>query len=141
MSLMMTALGIVPVLRYRDARSAINWLCDTWGFEERVIVEGPDESIQHAELSLGKAFILLASTTNSGSYTQFTKQPDEVGGQETQSPYLIVDNPEKYYELEKKHGATILLELKKEDYGGSNFTCADPEGHIWNFGSYNPYEQ
>ena len=136
----MAALGIVPVLRYRDASRAINWLCDTWGFEKRVIVEGPDGTIQHAELNLGDAFIMLASTTNSGTYSQFIKQPDELEGKETQSPYLIVENPEKYYDAAKKHGATILLELTKEDYGGSNFTCADPEGHIWNFGSYNPYE-
>jgi len=137
----MTALGIVPVLRYKDARSAINWLCETWGFEEQLVVEGPDGSIQHAVLSLGKAFIMLASTSAEGSYSQFTKQPDEIEGKETQSPYLIVENPELLFELAKEHGAKILLKLEKEDYGGSNFTCADPEGHIWSFGSYNPFEK
>ena len=137
----MTALGIVPVLRYRDARGAINWLCKTWGFEEEVVVDGPDGSIQHAVLSLGQAFIMLASDTNNGSYSQFTKQPAEIEGKVTQSPYLIVEDPETFYELARQGGAKILLELEKEDYGGSNFSCADPEGHIWNFGSYDPREQ
>ncbi len=25
------------------------------------------------------------------------------------------------------------------DYGGRNYTCVDPEGNLWNFGSYDPW--
>jgi uncharacterized glyoxalase superfamily protein PhnB len=36
-------------------------------------------------------------------------------------------------------GATIVLPLKDEDYGGRGFTCRDPEGHLWSIGSYDPW--
>ena len=31
------------------------------------------------------------------------------------------------------------MEIKDEDYGGRGFSCFDPEGHLWNFGSYDPW--
>ncbi len=31
------------------------------------------------------------------------------------------------------------MPLKEEDYGGKNYSCWDPEGHLWSFGSYNPW--
>lgn len=38
-------------------------------------------------------------------------------------------------------GAEIVLDIKDEDYGGRGYSCQDPEGYIWNFGSYNPWAQ
>ncbi|HZF33304.1 MAG TPA: glyoxalase, partial [Candidatus Angelobacter sp.] len=26
-----------------------------------------------------------------------------------------------------------------EDYGGRGYSCRDPEGHLWNFGTYDPW--
>jgi uncharacterized glyoxalase superfamily protein PhnB len=70
---------------------------------------------------------------------RFTKQPDEIGGAETQSAYLIVSDADAVYAKAKAAGAEILLEIKDEDYGGRGFTCRDLEGHIWNFGTYDPW--
>ena len=28
--------------------------------------------------------------------------------------------------------------IKDEDYGGSDYSCRDPEGHLWRFGDYDP---
>ena len=36
-------------------------------------------------------------------------------------------------------GATIATEIKDEDYGGRDFSCYDLEGHLWSFGSYDPW--
>jgi len=30
----------------------------------------------------------------------------------------------------------IVIDIKDEDHGGRGFTCRDPEGHLWSFGSY-----
>ena len=35
-----TAANIIPSMRYRDAYTAINWLCDVLGFERRLVVPG-----------------------------------------------------------------------------------------------------
>jgi uncharacterized glyoxalase superfamily protein PhnB len=32
------------------------------------------------------------------------------------------------------------MDLEEKDYGGKGFTCADPEGHIWHVGTYDPWE-
>jgi uncharacterized glyoxalase superfamily protein PhnB len=41
--------------------------------------------------------------------------------------------------LGKTAGAEILIDIKTEDYGGRGFTCRDLEGHIWSFGTYDPW--
>ena len=33
-----------PFLRYADVRTAVDWLCDAFGFERHVIFDGPDGS-------------------------------------------------------------------------------------------------
>lgn len=43
------------------------------------------------------------------------------------------------YRDAKAAGARIEIDIKDEDYGGRGFTCRDPEGHVWNFGTYNPW--
>ena len=27
------------------------------------------------------------------------------------------------------------------DYGGRGYSCLDPEGHLWNFGTYDPWAE
>ena len=39
------ASSVIPTFRYHDAPAAIEWLCDTFGFEKRLVVPGDD---QHA---------------------------------------------------------------------------------------------
>ena len=34
-----------------------------------------------------------------------------------------------------------MIDIKDGDYGGRGFTCRDPEGHLWNFGSYDPWAE
>jgi uncharacterized glyoxalase superfamily protein PhnB len=67
------------------------------------------------------------------------KQPDEIGSGETQSSYLVVADPDALYARAKAAGARIIVEIKDEDYGGRGFSCCDLEGHLWNFGSYDPW--
>ena len=36
-------------------------------------------------------------------------------------------------------GAKVAMDLVDEEYGGRGYSCLDPEGHLWNFGSYDPW--
>lgn len=67
------------------------------------------------------------------------KQPDEIGGAETQSAYVIVDDADTLYARAKNAGAKIVVGIKDEDYGGRGFSCYDLEGHLCNFGTYDPW--
>jgi uncharacterized glyoxalase superfamily protein PhnB len=133
-----TARAIVPCLAYRDAAAAIEWLGRAFGFERHLVVEGEDGSIDHAELTLGPVMIMLGSV-NDGHFGRRIKQPDQIGGCETQAPYVIVDDADAIYASAREAGAEILIEIKDESYGGRGFTCRDLEGHIWNFGTYDPW--
>ena len=31
---------VIPALRYRDAPRAVDWLCEAFGFERHLVVEG-----------------------------------------------------------------------------------------------------
>ena len=42
------------------------------------------------------------------------------------------------YRRAQAAGAEIVIEIKDEDYGGRGFSCRDPEGHLWNVGTYDP---
>ncbi len=131
---------IIPCLRYRDAPAAIKWLCRVFGFEEHLVVPNDDGTIAHAQLSFGNGMIMLGSAVDS-EFGRLMKQPDDIGGAETQTAYVVVSDADQVYRQAKASGAEIILDIKDEDYGGRGFTCRDLEGHIWNFGTYDPWNQ
>jgi uncharacterized glyoxalase superfamily protein PhnB len=130
---------IIPRLRYRDAPRAIEWLCAAFGFEKQAVYPGPDGTIAHAQLTMGNGMIMLGSVGKESEWGRLIRQPDELGGAETQSAYLIVADADAVYARAKAAGAEIVLDIKDEAYGGRGFTCRDPEGHVWHFGTYNPW--
>ncbi|HMG16089.1 MAG TPA: VOC family protein [Saprospiraceae bacterium] len=137
----MKATSIIPCLSYKDAPAAIEWLCKAFGFEKQLIVPGENDTIAHSELSLGgNLMIMVSSMQNNSEFLKMIKLPADIGGFVTQSPYIVVDDPDALYAQAVSHGAKIALDIKTEDYGGRGFSCFDPEGHLWNFGSYNPWD-
>jgi len=133
-----TKATVIPCLRYRDAPAAIAWLCQTFGFERQLVVPNDDGTIAHAQLSFGNGMIMLGSIFDT-EFGRLMKQPDEIGGAETQCAYLIVADADVLYQRAKAGGAQIVMDIKDEDYGGRGFSCRDPEGHLWNFGTYDPW--
>jgi uncharacterized glyoxalase superfamily protein PhnB len=129
---------IVPGMRYRDAPKAIAWLCKAFGFQKKLVVPGKRNTIAHSELTLGNGMVMIGSAAND-QVDRLLKQPDEIGGAETQTPYVIVADVEMHYARAKAAGAKMVVELEKRAHGGSGYTCRDLEGHLWHFGSYNPW--
>lgn len=129
---------IIPTIRYKNVSTAIEWLCHAFGFKKHLIVTGTNGTITHAQLNFGNALIMLGAENNN-DYNKFIKTPKDLNGINTQAPYIIVDEIEKHYQRAISGGAKIILDLKNEDYGGQGYSCLDPEGYIWNFGSYDPW--
>jgi uncharacterized glyoxalase superfamily protein PhnB len=135
-----TKATVIPVLRYRDLPAAIEWLCQAFGFEKTLVVPKEDGTIAHAQLSFGNGMIMLGSVHNNETeFDRLRKQPDEIGGVQTQSAYVIVNDADAVYAQAKAAGAKIAIEIKDEDYGGRDFSCYDLEGHLWSFGTYDPW--
>jgi uncharacterized glyoxalase superfamily protein PhnB len=131
--------AVVPGMTYRHAPEAIEWLCRVFGFEKHAVYPGPDDTIMHAELTLGGGMIMLGSLADN-EHRRFMKQPDEIGGAETRSVGLIVNDADAIYARAKAEGAEILLEIEDKPYGGRGFGCRDLEGHIWYVGTYDPWQ-
>jgi uncharacterized glyoxalase superfamily protein PhnB len=129
---------IIPTLRYRDALGAIDWLCQAFGFERHLVVPGEGDTVAHAQLTFGDGMIMLGSA-RADAFGELQRTPAEVGGVGTQSPYIVVRAIDDHYARAKAAGAVIVMDIKDEDYGGRGFSCRDPEGHLWNFGSYDPW--
>ena len=136
----MKATSIIPCLGYKDAVTAIEWLCNAFGFEKHQVFE-ENGIVSHAELKLGDGMIMIGSQQYNSPYGKLTTHPSDVNGLETQSPYIVIDTIDEHYTRAKKHGAKIIIDLKEESYGGKNYSCYDLEGHLWNFGSYDPWKQ
>lgn len=130
---------IIPCLRYRDALAAIDWLCMAFGFQTHA-VHADGDTVHHAQLTFGSGMLMLGSTDAGSEWGKHVAQPADIGMRETQSPYLIVADPDAHYARAKAAGAQIVIEIKDEDYGGRGYSCRDPEGHLWNFGSYDPWK-
>jgi uncharacterized glyoxalase superfamily protein PhnB len=130
----------IPCLRYRDTPAAIDWLCEAFGFECQVAVPGIDGTIAHAQLTLNGGMIMLGSVSDEGEYGRLLAQPDEIGGRETQTVYLQVDDADRVCESVRNAGGRILQEPKDTEFGSRGFMCRDPEGHVWNVGTYDPWQ-
>src|SRR5438067_1101308 len=134
-----TTATIVPTMRYRNALAAIDWLCNAFGFEKRMVVADESGTVHHAELTFGNGMMMLGSVTDS-EFGRFVAQPDQVGDRETQAAYVIVADADAVYASAKALGAEIISDIKNEDYGGRGFGCRDIEGHIWYLGTYDPWK-
>jgi uncharacterized glyoxalase superfamily protein PhnB len=136
-----TGSTLIPCLRYRDAPRAIDWLCAVLGFEAQLVVPGENGAIAHAQLRHGQGMMMLGSASNEGAYGPLVVQPEDIGGAQTQTTYLVVDDADAVYDRVKDAGAAIVIDIVDEEYGGRGFTCRDLEGHIWSIGTYDPWQQ
>lgn len=135
-----TRATVIPAMRYRDPAAAVDWLCKAFGFEKHLVVPDGNGSVIHAQLTFGNGMIMLGPVHDT-EFGRLMKQPDEIGGAETQTAYLIVEDIDAHYAGAQAAGAEIVRELRTEDYGGRGYSCRDPEGHIWSFGTYDPWAE
>lgn len=121
-----TGSSIIPVLRYKDAAAAMEWLADTLGFEKRLVVPGEGGAIVHAQLVCGTGMVMLGSERDG--------EPADSGGL-----YVVVPDVAARYERARQAGAELVTPLGEQDDRGVFFSCRDPEGRVWNFGDYDPW--
>jgi uncharacterized glyoxalase superfamily protein PhnB len=131
---------IIPAMRYRNAPAAIEWLCQAFGFEKDLVVPEENGAIAHAQLTWGNGMMMLGSVRDN-EYGKRVKQPDEFGGIETQAPYVVVEDADAHYARAVAAGAEIITEVADAGYGGRGYICRDLEGHLWSFGSYDPWSE
>ena len=130
---------VVPCLRYRDAPAVIEWLCSNLGFEKRLVVPGKTGGVSHAELTLGDGMVMIGTEVDD-EYGQLLTTPDKTGGLQTQTIWIRVQDADDLYARVVGSNADIVKAIDDAPYGGRGFACRDPEGHVWNVGTYDPWK-
>lgn len=127
-------------LFYADASAAIDWLCEAYGFELRLKVEGEQGRVEHSELTYGEALIMVSQESPQADrvWKRRLRSPRSVGGLSTQSIMLFVDDADAHCAHARAHGAQIVDEPATHDYGADywadrSYGAVDPEGHVWWF--------
>lgn len=103
---------IIPELPYPNVRDAVDWLCRTFGFTERLRIGN-----HRAQLSFGEGSLVVTQRSN-GSDASF-------------SVMVRVDEIDSHYERVKQAGAQILSPPADYPYGERQYTVQDPGGHRW----------
>jgi len=107
-------------MRYRDVAAAADWLCAAFGFEKQTVLTDDAGRTLYAQLTFGRALLMLAPVGDS-PIERFMKQPDEIGGAETQSTYIAVADADAHHARAKAAGAEIVLPVEDDDFGGRGF--------------------
>ena len=120
-------MDVSPSLVYRDPRAALEFLERAFGFERGVVVEDGDR-IAHADLWHGDSCVMFG-----GERSDDLGQPPGSGWN-----YVVVEDADAHHARAKEAGAEIVMELVDTDYASRDYAARDPEGNVWNFGTYRP---
>jgi uncharacterized glyoxalase superfamily protein PhnB len=122
---------IVPSVYYTHPKAALAWLERAFGFETRMIIEGPDgdESQIHCEMTFGSGVIFVG-----GEWNPSVKSPSSVGGANTQGIHVRFDGDlDAHCAQARAAGARITREPEDQFYGDRTYSAVDLEGHSWSF--------
>jgi uncharacterized glyoxalase superfamily protein PhnB len=127
---------ISSALYYDNASAAIDWLCTAFGFEVRLKIEGDGGRIEHSELVFGDGLVMIGESRK--ERFPYRKSPEGMGGANTQSLMVYVDDVEAHCRRARAAGAKITQEPETHDYGEEYWTdrgyeCVDVGGHHWWF--------
>jgi uncharacterized glyoxalase superfamily protein PhnB len=141
---------ISSALYYDDAETAIDWLCNAFGFMVRLKVAGDDGSIVHSELEYGDGLIMVGQTGRGGgddvgqprevrdevagggeggaaeedqaAWRANQASPVSLGARNTQSLCVYVDDVDAHCARARAAGAQVFREPTTTDYGGKYWT-------------------
>jgi uncharacterized glyoxalase superfamily protein PhnB len=116
---------VVPVLVYEDVAKAIGWLCEAFGFLERLRAARPGGSVMHAQLSIGEGAVML------GAAGAEFKPPRS--NEVNQYVLVHVEDVDGHFEQAKRFGALIVRPPADMPFGERVYTAEDLAGHRWTF--------
>ncbi len=133
---------LIPATRYRDCEAALSFMTGVLGLAEHAVFRDPEGRIAHAQVRLGDGMMIFGPGSTDNAFDAFMADPQEIGGRETTTVYAVLDSLADleacWARVRDAEGVRVLMPLAEQDYGGSNFSIADPEGHIWSVGTYDP---
>jgi uncharacterized glyoxalase superfamily protein PhnB len=124
---MNTKESMYPVVIYRDADAALEFLARVFGFEETAVHRNADGTVVHAEMAFGSGALMMGQ---SGTSSVQQTSPTFV--------YVSVESVDSHYRTAVQGGAKITQGPADTDYGTRDYAAEDSEGNYWHFGTYQP---
>jgi uncharacterized glyoxalase superfamily protein PhnB len=120
---------VIPELAYPDVREAAAWLCEVFGFQERLQIGD-----HRAQLTYKQGAVIV---TQRGDQKPHAAEADTSppGKREklTHAIMVRVDEIDEHYQRAVQRGAKIIHPPADYPYGERQYTVEDPGGHIWTF--------
>ena len=107
---------VIPVLAYSDMPAAVTWLCDAFGFVERLRIGD-----HRTQLEVGTGALVVVQREGSAPSVQ------------DGSVMIRVDDAHAHCARATRHGARIVLPPTDYPFGERQYSADDPEGHRWTF--------
>jgi uncharacterized glyoxalase superfamily protein PhnB len=123
---------ITPSLFYADPAAALKFLEAAFGLETSMRVTDAKGAIMHAEMRYGDGLIMVGPT----GWSDFAKSPKPLGGANTQSLHIEVEDIAAHVERARRAGAEIVAEPADQFYGDRLYRAIDCEGHQWSFSQH-----
>lgn len=105
---------IIPELPYTDVREAVEWLCRTFGFVERLRIGD-----HRAQLSFNDGSLVVTQRNSESSALS--------------SVMVRLDDVDQHYERAREAGAAIVNAPADYPYGERQYTVEDIGGYRWTF--------
>jgi uncharacterized glyoxalase superfamily protein PhnB len=117
---------VTPVLAYADVRAAATWLCEVFGFTERLRIAD-----HRAQLIIGVDGAVIVA-----EYIDREHRPKPASDRPDETSHLVrvrVSDVQLHYEHAKQSGAEILQPPVEHEYGECEYVAKDIGGHRWIF--------
>lgn len=117
---------LAPYLCVEDAGRAIEFYEKAFGARQRLRIAAPGNKVGHAELTIGRALIMLADEYPEMQF----RSPSSLGGSPV-TIHLYVEDVDAFCQRAIAAGAKIVQAIEDRFYGDRTGTLLDPFGHMW----------
>ena len=107
------AASVIPELAYPDVAAASAWLCEAFGFRERLVIG--DHRVQ---LVFGDGAVIVTQGA---------------GGSSGHAVLVRVEDADRHHAQATRAGAKVLRPPTDFPYGERQYSAEDPGGHRWTF--------
>jgi uncharacterized glyoxalase superfamily protein PhnB len=111
--------SVIPELAYRDVAEASKWLCEAFGFTER--------------LRIGNHRVQLVFGNGAMVVTELGDNAAPEADRATHSMLVRVEDAQRHHDRAARAGARILDAPTDYPYGERQYNAEDLGGHRWTF--------
>jgi uncharacterized glyoxalase superfamily protein PhnB len=127
--------SVFPNIKYAQPGAAITFLTAAFGFEQHFKVAGEDGEIEHAQLRAGSDLIFISRDREDDMYGLHSPLMLQ-GGTQNLCVRVADEQLDEHQARAESAGARIANPVHDSPAGVREYSCIDPEQHVWTFSSY-----